>query len=366
MLSETFYRIALQYLPSYTNAIIKKLIHEFGSATGIFLENAHNRSPVKYRNKILPKPDISPELFTQVEKEIAWMKNHDVSLCFFNDANYPQRLRNCQNAPFLFYYKGNQNFNITKSIAIVGTRSATQYGKDVVKRIVSELAGHDVTIISGLAEGIDTVAHEQALTYNLKTYAILGSGLNMIYPPSNQKLAEMIVEKEGALITEYSHNTIPDRLNFPQRNRIIAGMADAVIVAETAKRGGSMITANIASAYKRDVFAIPGNIFDDNSSGCHELIKAGKASMLTSGKEFIEFMGWGHEPLKTVQRTLFVELTEKEKQIIQLFHDFPLLSIDDITMRCNMFTPSQVAGILLGLELKGVIECLPGKCYKML
>ena len=365
MLTETFYRIALSHLPSYSNAIIKKLIHEFNTATNIFLEGAKSHSFIKYRNKVLAKPAISPEIFVQIEKEVEWMEKHGVSICFFNDSNYPQRMRNCQDAPFLFYYKGNHNFNLPKCIAIVGTRSATQYGKDAVKRIVSELAGYNVTIISGLAEGIDTVAHEQALAYNLKTFAVLGSGLNLIYPSSNQRLAEMIVEKEGSLITEYSYNTIPDRLNFPRRNRIIAGMVDAVIVIETAKRGGSIITAHIASAYRRDVFAVPGNIFDENAAGCHELIKTGKAIILTSGKELIEFMGWAQEPVQTVQRTLFVELTEKEKHITQLFNTHQVLSIDDITTQCNMFTPSQVAGILLGLELKGVIGCLPGKCYRM-
>ena len=366
MLTETIYRIALRHLPSYSAAIIKKLIDEFGSATNIFLENANNSLLIKYRNKTLPKPNISPEIFDQIEKEIEWMEKHHVSLCFFNDANYPQRMRNCQDSPFLFYYKGDGDFNIPKSIAIVGTRAATQYGKDVVKRIVSELAGHDVAIISGLAEGIDTIAHEQALAYDLKTFAILGSGLNMIYPSSNQKLAEMIAERKGSLITEYSHNTAPDRLNFPRRNRIIAGMADAVIVVETANRGGSMITAHIASAYKRDVFAVPGSIFDESMSGCHELMKNKKATMLTSGKELIDFMGWAHEPVKTVQRSLFIELTEKEKVIMQLFQSNQPLSIDDITMKSNMFTPSQVAGILLGLELKGAVECLPGKHYKVL
>ena len=365
MLTETIYRIALRHLPSYSNAIIKKLIHEFGSATNIFSEGANHVSSIKYRNKTLHRPSISPTLFAQIETEIAWMEKHGVSLCFWNDPNYPQRMRNCQDSPFLFYYKGNDGFNLSKSIAIVGTRAATQYGKDAVKRIVSEFAGHNITIISGLAEGIDTIAHEQALACNLKTFAVLGSGLNVIYPSSNQKLSEMIVEKEGSLITEYSHNTIPDRLNFPRRNRIIAGMADAVIVIETAKRGGSMITAHIASAYKRDVFAIPGSIFDENTTGCHELIKTGKATILTSGKELIERMGWTHEPVKTVQRTLFIEFTEKEKHITQLFQTNQTLSIDDITVRCNMFTPSQVAGILLGLELKGVVECLPGKYYRM-
>jgi len=366
MHTETIYRIALCRLPSYTNSIIKKLIHEFGSATNIFLESANNSLPIKHRNKILPKPTISPAIFAQIEKEMEWMDKHDISLCFFNDSDYPERMRSCQDAPFLFYCKGNKNFNLTKFIAIVGTRSATQYGKEVVKRIVSDLCGHDVTIISGLAEGIDTMAHEQALVHNLKTYAVLGSGLNMIYPFSNQKLAEMIVEKEGSLITEYSHNTIPDRLNFPRRNRIIAGMSDAIIVIETAKRGGSMITAHIASAYKRDVFAVPGNIFDENTSGCHELIKTGKATILTSGKELIEIMGWAHEPVKAVQRTLFVELTEKEKIITQLFQTNQMLSIDGITAQSSMFTPSQVAGILLGLELKGVVECLPGKHYRVI
>ncbi len=365
MLTETMYRIALRYLPSYTNPIIKKLILKFNSATDIFLNGADYISSFKYRNKMLPKPHISPKIFARIEEEVEWIEKSGVSICFYSDTDYPQRMRNCANSPYLFYYKGDHHFNRPKTVAIVGTRTASQYGKDVVKRIVSDLSGHDVTIISGLAEGIDTVAHEQALAYNLKTFAVLGSGLNIIYPFSNRKLAEKIVAHKGSLITEFSHNTMPDRLNFPKRNRIIAGMSDAVIVVETAKRGGSIITAHIASSYKRDVFATPGNIFDENSSGCHELIRTQKAIILSSGKELLEYMSWDHEPAKTIQRTLFIELTEKEKEITNLFLSGKMLSVDDITLQCKNFTPSQVAGILLGLELKGVVECLPGKHYKL-
>lgn len=365
MLSETIYRIALQYLPQYTPTLIKHLIREYGTATDIFLHSSKSILRLRKRNKFLPKPVMTDAILETAEREAKWMAENGVSICFYSDHYYPQRMKSCTDAPYMFYYKGNGDFNSRKSISIVGTRNASQYGKDVVKRLVADVAPYNISIVSGLAEGIDTAAHEQALSHNLNTVAILGSGLGFIYPYSNRKLSENIVENEGCLISEYPFKTKPDRTNFPRRNRIIAGMSDATIVIETALKGGSIITAHIASSYNRDVFAIPGSIFESISSGCNELIRKNIAALLTSGEELIEMMGWKEEPLKSVQRLLFVDLTPHEKLVVDIIQERQESSIDEINIHCNSFTPSQIAGILLGLELKGVIQCLPGKRYRM-
>lgn len=365
MLSETMYRIALQHLPQYTPSLIKHLIGEYGDATNIFLHASKYIHNLRKRSKFLPKPMITDSILEIVEKEVQWMNDNSISLCFYADEFYPKRMKNCSDAPYMFYYKGNSDFNSRKIISIVGTRNASQYGKDMVKRLISDLASYNITVVSGLAEGVDTAAHEQALCNNLNTIAVLGSGLGIIYPYSNRKLSENIVSSGGTLISEYSFNIKPERGNFPRRNRIIAGLSDATIVIETALKGGSIITAHIANSYNRDVFAIPGSVFEHTSSGCNELIRNNIAALLTSGEELVEMMGWKDEPLKRVQRSLFVELSPDEKGVVDFIQKSGEISIDEINIHCQSFTPSQIAGILLGLELKGVVECMPGKRYRL-
>ncbi|MDL2297446.1 DNA-processing protein DprA [Bacteroidales bacterium OttesenSCG-928-B11] len=365
MLNETQYRMALQYLSNYGNIIIKRIIDKCGSASAMFNDSALCQDFIRKINKRLPRPVITDEIRRRVEEEYAWMERAGVKTCFVTDDNYPHRFHNCNDSPYMFYYKGEGEFSRQKSVAIVGTRNASPYGKEIVRKIVSELAACNTTIVSGLAEGIDTIAHEEALAHNLHTVAVLGSGLDRIYPASNIQLSRNIVENSGALITEFPYKSIPDKKNFPKRNRIIAALADAVIVAESATKGGSIITAYIAHSYNRDVFAVPGSVFQNSHAGCHELIRRNIAGIITSGNELMEMMGWSDEKPKTVQRSLFIELTEKEKQIISLIEHHGDCSVDIINNGIRNFTPSQVAGILLGLELKGVLECRPGKIYKL-
>ena len=292
MLNESFYRIALRYLPHYNDFLIKRLIEKFGTATNIFTQSGNYINQLKQRCHYLSIPFISNEIRDKTEAELAWMARNEVSFCFYNDDVYPFRLKNCEDSPYLFYYKGTHDFNPQKSVAVIGTRNASQYGKEMTQRIIAELSAYQVTIVSGLAEGIDTEAHKQALLRRQQTWAVLGSGLNRIYPVSNDKLSASIVKQGGALITEYPHWVKPERVHFPHRNRIIAGLSDATIVIESAKRGGSMITAHIATSYNRDVFAVPGNILADNNGGCHELIRRNIAAIVTSGDEIAEMMGW--------------------------------------------------------------------------
>ncbi|MDR2868613.1 MAG: DNA-processing protein DprA [Bacteroidales bacterium] len=363
MYDELTYRIALQYQEQIGNVSIKKLINAFGSATAIF-QQTHKQISNKGIRRNVPSLAITPKMEAQISRELEYMQKHDIHCCFYTDAHYPKKMKNCLDSPYLFYHKGDSDFNKAKSLSIVGTRNINQYGRDVVKQLVGELAQYNVSIVSGLAFGVDTVAHEQALEHNLHTIAVMGSGFSHIYPTVNHRLAERIVENRGALITEFPYNTLPDRPNFPQRNRIIAGISDATLVIESAKKGGSIITAMIAQTYNRDVFAVPGSIFDKSYEGCHELIRTNIAAIAFSGEHLAEMMGWNDTDKKPIQKELFIELSEDETVIVDVIQQQNKISIDEITCKCSQFTPSKIASLLLGLELKGVVSCLPGKVYQ--
>lgn len=363
MEKEIFYRLALIHFPNYGNANIKKLIRLCGSATVLF-EDPQSAATKLYRyrsNLQLPKLNDSIRQF--IENELTQARKHDIKICFFDNEDYPDRLKSCSDAPYFFYYKGAECFNSSKSIAIVGTRNASNYGKDVVKKIVEDLAPHNVCIVSGLARGIDTCAHEEALQKNLNTIAVLGCGLSMVYPNENRKLAQQILEQGGAIISEYPFDAMPDRMNFPKRNRVIAGLADAVVVAESQEKGGSIITADIAHSYNRDVFAVPGSIFQKSQYGCHELIRNNLAALVSSGKDIANMMGW--EPRETTNRQakLFPNLNADEEAILDIIRSEQGANIDKISGKLPELKASHIASLLLNLELKGVIECKPGKVY---
>lgn len=361
-MTELLARIALQFQSEIGGyATIKKLIQHYGSASAIFAEKSKN-SPLGKRGRL---PKMTAEIQRLAEQELCWMDKHDIQLCFFTDNDFPKRLTTCSDSPYLFYYKGTPVFNQQKMVAVVGTRNITPYGKDVTHKIIDELAQYDVCVVSGLARGVDTVAHEQALDSGLKTAAVMGCGFSMIYPNSNERLAQRIISQGSALISEFPFATKPDRQNFPQRNRIIAGMADATIVMETANKGGSIITAHIAHSYNRDVFAVPGDVFSNTSEGCHTLIRKNIAAIVTSGADVAELMGWDLQPAQGIQRSLFVELSNDEQTIFDLLAATPDIMIDDIMVSLPQYSPSRLASLLLQLELKGIIECNPGKSYRL-
>lgn len=360
---ETYYRLALVHFKNYGNANIKKIIKLCGSATALFEQ--HDLVAAKlyqYRAKLkLPSMNHSIDQF--VNEELKYAARNNIKICFFDSDNYPQRLKECSDSPYFFYYKGSGIFDDDKSVAIVGTRNASNYGKDVVKKIVEDLAPHHVSIISGLARGIDTSAHEEALQHQLNTIAVLGCGLRRVYPEENIGLARRIIENGGTVISEFPYDTMPDRMNFPKRNRIIAGMSDAVIVAESQSKGGSIITADIAHSYNRDVFAVPGSIFQKSMDGCHELVRSNLAALVYSGKNVAEMMGWDDEQKNGIQKQLFIELTEDEEAILNLVRQHRDVTIDQIASQAVHMTPPHIASVLLSMELKGVVECKPGKVY---
>ena len=366
MYDELFYKLALAHQKGYGNALIKKLLHISGSATALFRDFHAIRKKWKTTRSFPAAPTLPPEVEKAVDNELNAAAKNNVSYCFFTDADYPKRLLRCNDAPYMFCYKGSNQFNVEKTLAIVGTRHATSYGKDVVGRIVSELSSHNISIISGLAIGIDTFAHEAALENHLHTVGVMGSGFGNIYPTANKKLAKKMTDSGSTLVSEFSYYTLPDRQNFPKRNRIIAGMADALLVVETGKRGGSIITACIAHSYQRDVFAVPGSVFEPSHEGCHELIRQNLAALVTSGEDIIEMMGWNDEKPKYIQAQFFHELNEEEQNVLSIIQNLETPNIDELIEQTNSLTPSKIASVLLGLELNGIIEALPGKRYRII
>ncbi len=362
MYSEQFYRLALRYVKGFGQASIKKMLALSGSAANLFTRPELWTAHTQKRRKTIPVPAIDKAVRAQVEQEMKLMEEHNVQLCFCTDSNYPYRLKNCPDSPVSFFYKGNGDFNMPRSIAFVGTRDASAYGRQCVRKLLEELQNSGIVTISGLAYGIDTETHERSLEYGLRTIAVMGSGLGTIYPSPNRPLAHRILDNGGTLVSEFDFRTPPDKLNFPKRNRIIAGMADATAVVESGKSGGSIITAHIAHSYNRDVFAVPGHITNLKSEGCHELIYKNIAAILTNGSQLLEMMNWQNAE-KHIQTSLFIELDEQEQQIFDLIRNAGSISIDRLSDSLPQHKPSTLAGLLLGLELKGAISCLPGKNY---
>lgn len=303
--------------------------------------------------------------FGEAEEEIRFIEHHHVQPLFIHDAGYPQRLLHCYDPPVLLYYRGNADLNTARVLSVIGTRNHTEYGRQVTEELIASLQSQQVLVVSGLAFGIDAIAHKAALQQGLSTVGVLGHGLDTIYPFANKSIAREMIAK-GGLLTEFRQRTQPDKHNFPKRNRIVAGMADATVVVETARKGGSMITAELACHYNRDLFAVPGRLTDHKSNGCLHLIQQNKAMAYTGPEELLATLGW-HEKKHTrqKQRALFADLDESEKMIVHLLQQQGAMSIDALYLQSGM-TNSCVAGALLNLELKNVIHALPGKTYQLL
>ena len=361
MHTEIFYRIALNKTEGLGKATLKQILAAAGSAQNVYEFPETWQRRLQHRKRCQIRITLNDKLRGLVDKELSLMEKYNVQMCHILDTTYPNRLKRCPDAPVSFYYRGGSDFNRSRILAVVGTRNATPYGTKSLTKILNDLKDKNITTISGLAYGIDTVAHEESVNLGIPTMAVLGNGLHTIYPSTNKNLSERITAAGGTLISEFDFNTGPDRMNFPARNRIIAGMADAVLVAESGVKGGSIITAHIANSYNRDVFAIPGTIFDERHAGCHELIRKNIAAIVTSGKDLLDMMNWDTEP-QPVQTQLFPEISEDET-VVYHFIQTGKKSIDEIAAHCPDFSPSKLAGILLSLELKGMIFALPGKSY---
>jgi DNA processing protein len=304
--------------------------------------------------------------FDVAEKELKFISRHGIQPIFITSDDYPKRLLHCYDAPIMLYYRGNAILNAARLVAIVGTRSCTTYAKQITDSLVDLLAQHDVTIISGLAYGVDAIAHRAAIRNSMPTIGVLAHGLDTIYPAPHQQLARQMISSGGGILTEFISGTKPDMHNFPSRNRIVAGMTDATIVVESPLKGGSLITADLAAGYHRDVFAVPGRTTDAKSAGCNELIKSNKAAIFTSPQDFLLTMGWTDQKpiVKQIQKNLFPELSSQEQIIFDLLKDGDSVHIDEINFKSGLSTGSVAAGIL-NLEMQNVILSLPGKLYQL-
>lgn len=359
------YKIGVTLIPGIGNINGKVLIAHIGSVEGIFKEKQSNLEKIPGIGKILAKEIYNQNILSRAEEEIEFINKYNINCLFYLDQDYPNRLKNCDDSPIMIYLKGDCNLNSTKILSIVGTRNATSNGKQICNDIVSNLINNhpELIIVSGLAYGIDICAHKAALANNANTAAILGHGLDIIYPAVHKPIAQNII-KQGALISEFLSKGAIDKMNFVKRNRIIAGLSDATIVIESALKGGSLITADIANSYNRDVFAIPGRIEDTYSQGCNFLIKTSRAALIEKASDIEYFLGWeSSKNKKVIQKELFITLTEKEKTIIELLKSGEA-SVDSISN--SMKLPiSVLSASLLNLEFSGLIKCMPGKIYSI-
>lgn len=365
MKDELYYQVALTMIPDLGPVRTKILMDHFGNASAIFKARKKEISCVEGIGEFSARAIKEWNGFSEVEEEICFIEKHHIQPLFITDPGYPKRLLHCYDPPSLLFYRGTADLNSSRIISIIGTRNHTDYGKQVTEQLIHALEPQQVLIISGLAFGIDSIAHKISLQQGIPTVGVLGHGLDTIYPSQNKSLAKDMLSN-GGLLTEFRRNTKPDKHNFPKRNRIVAGMADATIVIETASKGGSMITAELAYNYNRDVFAIPGRITDHKSSGCLQLIKQNKAVLLTGAEQLAEMMGWvDKKKLIKKQKELFIELTADEKIIVQLLQEKESIPIDTLYLLSGL-SSSSVASAILNLEIQNVISALPGKMYKLL
>jgi len=363
--NDFIYQISLTLIPNIGDIHAKALINHFGNAGAIFKAKKKELEEIEGIGSVRARSIKEFENFNLAEEEIAFIQKYKITALFITDKNYPQRLLNCYDSPVILYYKGNADLNSSKIVAIVGTRNNYEYGKSVCEKLVEDLAEQNILIVSGLAFGIDSIAHKSALKNNLKTVVVLGHGLDRIYPTQNKSLAKQMIE-QGGLLTDFRSKTNPDKQNFPKRNRIVAGISDAIIIIETGIKGGSLITAELGNGYNKDVFAIPGRTNDTKSEGCNYLIKNNKACLITSADDLLENMSWKEQkkPSAKKQRELFIELTDDEKIIVNILQQQEQIHIDELYIESGL-SSSAVASALLTLEMQGVVNSLPGKIYRM-
>lgn len=357
--------LALNNIPGVGDQLIKQLISYCGSAEEVFKKPKGKLEKIPGIGSVTAEAIIKGKTLHLAEKELKKAEKEETEILFFTDKKYPARLKAIIDSPALLYFKGNANLNHSKTVGIVGTRQATEYGKDVVEKIIRDLAPLQAMIISGLAYGIDIQAHKQALKHDLPTLGIMGSGMDVIYPAAHKDTAKKMFAK-GGLLTENRFGTKPDAHNFPARNRIIAGMCDVLIVVEAAEKGGALITAEIANSYNKDVFAVPGSIGQTYSEGCNKLIRTNRAHLYSSIKDLEYIMNWSAESPTTLPPPIdWGTVSQEEADVLQILKEKKSpVTIDELSIRSSL-SPGSLASILLGLEFKNLVKALPGKMFQL-
>ena len=367
---EQMYSIALTMVPGIGHIGAKHLIDGMGNAVDVFRlrKEIPERIP-EVSQRVIEALDC-PQAVIRAEQEYEFIRKNRIACLSFHDEAYPSRLRECEDAPVVLFFKGNADLNSLHILNMVGTRNATDYGTQICASFLRDLKAvcPDVLVVSGLAYGIDIHAHREALANELPTVGVLAHGLDRIYPYVHRKTAVDMLEK-GGLLTEFLSGTNPDRHNFISRNRIVAGMCDATIVIESAEKGGSLITAELAEGYHRDCFAFPCRMSDEYSKGCNRLIRDNKASLLLSAEDFVQAMGWNMQTTLSekvsVQRSLFIELSEEEQKIVAILEKLGNLQINSLVVEADI-PVNKMTALLFELEMKGVIRVLAGGMYQLL
>jgi DNA processing protein len=360
------YQIGLTLLDGVGDVLAKNLVAYCGSAEQVFKTNKTQLEKIPgigtYTSAAIQK---SKSVLERAEKEVSFINDNRIQALFFTDENFPQRLKNCSDSPVMLYYKGNADLNTEKIVAVVGTRTPSLYGKEMTEKFISDLTNSGCLVVSGLAYGIDITAHKSSLDNGLSTVGVLAHGLDRVYPSVHSNYAAKMIS-QGGLLTEFISDTNPDKENFPKRNRIVAGMCDALVVVESKRGGGSLITATIANSYNKDIFAFPGRAGEVLSEGCNGLIKSNRANLIESTADLMYIMNWNQEVKKkqTNQIPLLIKLSPEEQSIVKAFENKSQLHVDEICYATN-FPISKTSGHLLQLEFSNVIKSLPGKIYQL-
>ncbi|MDZ7740031.1 MAG: DNA-processing protein DprA [Bacteroidales bacterium] len=357
--------IALGMVPGVGDINARKLIRHMGSARAVFNESGRNLMLIPGIGKTIASHLKSKTFIDKARNELDYIHKHDINIKCYDDPDYPRRLKECPDAPLIIYYKGNASLNEERIISIVGTRNVTRRGKDICNSLVSELAAEypELVIVSGLAYGVDITAHKAALRENLKTVAVLGHGFRTLYPSLHLPEAKEIL-RHGALVTDFPSYETPERNNFLKRNRIIAGLSDATLIIESGRKGGAMVTADIAMSYNREVMAVPGFPGERWSEGCNLLIKSNKAALIESSGDIFYNLNWPSKKEKSRQKKLFTDdLSPLEEKIFSLFSEVAELSADEISRLMNK-PLHHLSSALLKLEFSGLISSIPGNIYR--
>ena len=358
-------QLALTLLPGIGPVHARKLLDHYGSEEAVFRESAKDLSAIPGMGEKLAhsfKPAFRNHAFKKAEAELNFIEKAGIRLLFYMDEQYPRRLKHCYDAPVMLFYRGNSNMDHLRVLSIVGSRKATSYGKMLCESLVEGLGPYEPLIVSGLAYGIDVTAHKAALKNGLPTIGVLGHGMNRIYPAAHVRVSREM-EQQGGLLSEFLHDspTIPG--NFPKRNRIVAGLSDATIVVEAGEKGGALITADIASSYDREVFALPGRLGDENSAGCLRLIRDHKAQLITGASDVAWYLGWDQPSKKNASGfAVPPDLTKEEQEVLRLIKIHDNIWIDDLLILTG-FSRDKLPSVLLGLEIGGFIRNIPGKGY---
>lgn len=360
-----FYKIGITYIDHVGDVISKVLISYCGSAEAVFKEKKQNLLKIPGIGEVTADAIVKQDILHLAEKEIKFTEENNITPLFYLDKNYPLRLKQCADCPVVLYYKGHANLDTERIIAIVGTRNATDYGKKVCYDIVEGLRDAGVLIVSGLAYGIDAASHKAALKFDMPTVGVVGHGLDSVYPAEHYNLAKKMLDN-GGLLSDFTSGTRLAPENFPKRNRIIAGLSDAVVVVESKATGGAIITADIAFSYSREVFAVPGRNDDTYSQGCNKLIRQNKAGLIQSADDLLESLGWKEvKKKKQTQVQLFQDLKPNEETIVKILQtQGEPMHIDDLALQANL-SPGNLSTHLLTLEFAGILRSLPGKMYSL-